>query len=44
MENKYSKDLGEEIIIQLKEIQDLIRKKLKKKNEKEFPTASVFRK
>ena len=41
MENKICSDIGEEIIIQLKEIQDLIRKKLKEKDEKKLSTTSV---
>ena len=36
MENKYSKDVGEEIISRLKELIVILEKKMKVENEKKF--------
>ena len=36
MEKQISMDIGEEVILRLKELQEIIRKKLQEKNEKEL--------
>lgn len=43
MENNISTDIGEEIILRLKELQEIIRKKLQEKNEKELQNPSGYR-
>jgi len=40
MDQGISQDIGEEIIFRLKELQILIRKKLREKNEKDFQDKS----
>jgi len=43
METKIATDIGEEIILRLKELQEIIRKKLLEKNEKELQNTSEIR-
>lgn len=40
MDYKYTADLGEEILMRLKELREIVRKKLEEKNEKELQNSS----